>query len=233
MLVETGRVTLAANFRTHAVRRLGDDPSRDQVELVSRALDGTERSVTADRVVAATGFRPDYRIVDELRLELDPIMSAPRALAPLIDPNQHSCGTVTPHGYRELAHPEPGYYAVGMKSYGRAPTFLMLTGYEQVRSIAAALAGDLEAAQSVELQLPETGVCSVTAGGEALALRLGLTKDQHEQLLHVTAKHLGTSATASDAVLSAATELGIDQTAALQLAAYAADMFDAPGAPGC
>jgi hypothetical protein len=91
----------------------------------------------------------------------------------------------------------------------------------------------MEAAQSVELQLPETGVCSVTAGGEALALRLGLTKDQHEQLLHVTAKHLGTSATASDAVLSAATELGIDHTAALQLAAYAAEMFDQPGAPGC
>ncbi|MFI9729294.1 NAD(P)-binding domain-containing protein [Streptomyces sp. NPDC052092] len=233
MLVDTGRVTLAANFRTHAVRPLGDDAAHDQVELTSRGPDGTEQILTADRIVAATGFRPDYGIADELRLELDPIMSAPRALAPLIDPNQHSCGTVTPHGYRELAHPEPGYYAVGMKSYGRAPTFLMLTGYEQVRSIAAALAGDMEAARSVELQLPETGVCSVTAGGEALALRLGLTKDQHEQLLHVTAKHLGTSATASDAVLSAATELGIDHTAALQLAAYAAEMFDQPGAPGC
>ncbi|WP_326728144.1 FAD-dependent oxidoreductase [Streptomyces phaeochromogenes] len=231
MLVDTGRVTLAANFRTHSIRRLGEDPARDQVELVSP--DGGEQTVTADRIVAATGFRPDYGITDELRLELDPIMSAPRALAPLIDPNQHSCGTVTPHGYRELAHPEPGYYIVGMKSYGRAPTFLMLTGYEQVRSIAAALAGDVEAAQSVELQLPETGVCSVTAGGEAIALRLGLSKEQHEQLLQVTAKHLGTSSSAAEAVLSAATELGIDHTAALQLAAYAADQFDAPGATGC
>lgn len=233
MLVETGRVTLTPHFRTHAVRRLGDDPTQDQVELIAQGPDGAEQTLTADRIVAATGFRPDYRIADELRLELDPIMSAPRALAPLIDPNMHSCGTVTPHGYRELAHPEPGYYAVGMKSYGRAPTFLMLTGYEQVRSIAAALAGDMEAARSVELQLPETGVCSVTSGGEALAMRLGLTKEQHEQLLHVTAKHLGTSASASEAVLSAATELGIDHTAALQLAAYAAEMFDAPGAPDC
>lgn len=120
-----------------------------------------------------------------------------------------------------------------MKSYGRAPTFLMLTGYEQVRSIAAVLAGDMEAARSVELQLPETGVCSATAGGEALALRLGLTPEQHEQLLHVTARHLGTASSAADAVLAAATELGIDQTAALQLAAYAADLFDAPGATGC
>jgi hypothetical protein len=49
-----------------------------------------------------------------------------------------------------------------MKSYGRAPTFLMATGYEQVRSIAAALAGDTAAADAVELELPETGVCSTS-----------------------------------------------------------------------
>ncbi|MDH6629795.1 hypothetical protein M2271_007634 [Streptomyces sp. LBL] len=59
----------------------------------------------------------------------------------------------------ELAHPEKDVYLVGMKSYGRAPTFLAMTGYEQVRSIAAALAGDQEAAERVELTLPETGVC--------------------------------------------------------------------------
>lgn len=46
-----------------------------------------------------------------------------------------------------------------MKSYGRAPTFLALTGYEQVRSVAAALVNDREAAERVELTLPETGVC--------------------------------------------------------------------------
>jgi len=45
-----------------------------------------------------------------------------------------------------------------MKSYGRAPTFLAMTGYEQVRSVAAELAGDHEAARS-ELALPDTGVC--------------------------------------------------------------------------
>ncbi|MEV4724406.1 flavoprotein, partial [Micromonospora humida] len=79
---------------------------------------------------------------------------------PLIDPNEHSCGTVPPHGVDELAHPEVGYYAVGMKSYGRAPTFLMATGYEQVRSVVAALAGDWTAARDVQLDLPETGVCN-------------------------------------------------------------------------
>jgi hypothetical protein len=77
----------------------------------------------------------------------------------------HSCGTVPPHGVEELSHPEPNFYIVGMKSYGRAPTFLTLTGYEQVRSIVAALTGDWEAARQVELVLPETGVCSSGADG--------------------------------------------------------------------
>jgi hypothetical protein len=80
----------------------------------------------------------------------------------MIDPNVHSCGSVPPHGHRELAHPEPGFYTVGVKSYGRAPTFLMMTGFEQVRSVVAAIAGDLAGADKVELVLPETGVCNST-----------------------------------------------------------------------
>jgi hypothetical protein len=81
----------------------------------------------------------------------------------------HSCGTVPPHGYKELSHPEPDYFAVGIKSYGRAPTFLMATGYEQVRSVAAHLAGDRAAADDVRLVLPETGVCSASLAVDAKA----------------------------------------------------------------
>jgi hypothetical protein len=107
-----------------------------------------------------TGFRPDLTFLSEIRTDLDPALDCPKVLAPLIDPNVHSCGTVRPHGAAELAQPEPGVFIVGMKSYGRAPTFLLATGHEQVRSISAALAGDEEGARRVELELPETGVCS-------------------------------------------------------------------------
>jgi hypothetical protein len=125
--------------------------------------------VVVDTIVNSTGFRPDHEMVGELRLDLDPILGSTRDLAPLIDPNQHSCGTVPPHGVDELQHPEPAYYAVGAKSYGRAPTFLLATGYEQARSVVAALAGDWEAARDVQLNLPETGVCSsnLAFGGSA------------------------------------------------------------------
>ncbi|RLK09886.1 pyridine nucleotide-disulfide oxidoreductase [Micromonospora sp. M71_S20] len=153
--VDAGRIRLLTGFSVHALA-----PAEGRVAVVVRHADGGEESITVDRIVAATGFRPDHSIASELRLDLDPVMGATRALAPLIDPNEHSCGTVPPHGVDELSHPETGYYAVGMKSYGRAPTFLMATGYEQVRSVVAALAGDWEAARDVQLELPETGVCN-------------------------------------------------------------------------
>ncbi|AGZ39952.1 FAD-dependent oxidoreductase [Actinoplanes friuliensis] len=149
--VEAGRINLVTGF---AVQTLSPLPGGG-VEV----SDGT-RTIAADRIVSATGFRPDHTITTELRLDLDPIMGAARTLAPLIDPNEHSCGTVPPHGAAELTHPEPDYYAIGAKSYGRAPTFLLATGYEQARSVVAALAGDWEAARDVQLDLPETGVCN-------------------------------------------------------------------------
>ncbi|AVO47416.1 NAD(P)-binding domain-containing protein [Phreatobacter cathodiphilus] len=126
-----------------------------------------------DELVVATGFRPDHAIAAELRLALDPALECPAALAPLIDPNQHSCGTVRPHGHAVLAHPDAGYFIAGMKSYGRAPTFLMATGYEQVRSIVAHLAGDAVAAADVRLVLPETGVCSTDRKSEDAPARGG------------------------------------------------------------
>jgi hypothetical protein len=132
--------------------------------LIVESDDGA-RLGPVDRIVVATGFRPDLSLTRELRLKLDPWLEAPEQLAPLIDPNVHSCGTVYPHGAGELGHPEKNFYVVGMKSYGRAPTFLMLTGYEQVRSVACALVGDIEGAQAVELVLPETGVCQTDLAG--------------------------------------------------------------------
>jgi thioredoxin reductase len=154
-LVDSGGVTLVAGFA--AVRLHQEDKG---IVVEGETTDGLRRIGPVDRIIAATGQRPDLSLTRELRLDLDPWLESARALGPLIDPNVHSCGSVPPHGHRELWHPEPGFYTVGIKSYGRAPTFLLLTGYEQVRSIAAAIAGDLAAADDVRLILPETGVCS-------------------------------------------------------------------------
>jgi len=159
-LTETGEIHVETGVR---IQRLEGTEEGIVVQTASGALP------PVDEIVAATGFRPDLGMLREVRLDLNPAVESPSILAPMIDPNFHSCGTVPPHGAEQLRHPEPDFYIAGMKSYGRAPTFLMLTGYEQVRSIAAALAGDLESARRVELTLPETGVCSSSRGaaGEA------------------------------------------------------------------
>ncbi|GAA4723261.1 FAD-dependent oxidoreductase [Isoptericola chiayiensis] len=190
--------------------RLRDAVDAGRLELVTRASidelapadgsvvvrgtgrrDGTDGplDLAVHQVVGATGFRPDLDLLREIRLDLDPVVEAPARLAPLIDPNLHSCGTVEPHGESVLAHPEEDFYLVGMKSYGRAPTFLLATGYEQVRSVAAALAGDRAAADAVQLDLPATGVCSTdvdAADGAEGAACCGTTAEPGPQSAGLT-----------------------------------------------
>nr|WP_231366355.1 FAD-dependent oxidoreductase [Zhihengliuella flava] len=156
-MVESGRIELRTQFTVASVH-----PHTSGLTVHAHTPHGVEEFDVA-ALVPATGFRPNLGLLRELQLELDPVMEAPRELGPLIDPQFHSCGTVPAHGATLLAHPEPNFFIVGMKSYGRAPTFLMATGYEQVRSIAAHLAGDQPAAEHVELELPATGVCSTNA----------------------------------------------------------------------
>jgi N-acetylglutamate synthase-like GNAT family acetyltransferase len=159
ILRDNGGLEFVSGLRITALREEGGTVTVEGVDAAGRALALTG----IDEIVCATGQRPNVQMVGELRLRLDPMLESTEALAPLIDPNVHSCGTVRPHGHRELAHPEPGFYTLGVKSYGRAPTFLMATGFEQARSVVAAIAGDDEAADRVELDLPETGVCGVPA----------------------------------------------------------------------
>jgi thioredoxin reductase len=156
-LVSSGRVRLETGFRIERT-------DADEAGIVLVSPEG--RSVGPfDEIIAATGFRPDFSFLREVRLDLDPWVESTRTLAPLIDPNVHSCGSVPPHGAAELAHPEQGFYAIGAKSYGRAPNLLLATGYEQARSVVAALAGDHEAAARVELVLPASGSSSGSSCG--------------------------------------------------------------------
>jgi hypothetical protein len=149
----SGLVTHLTQFRTESVT------AQDDGRLIIGSVDGQQVD-RVDEVIVVTGFRPDFGFLSEVRLDLDPALGSARTLADQIHPDHHSCGDVAPHGYRELTQPESGLFLVGMKSYGRAPSFLAMTGYEQVRSVLAALDGDLEAAGRVDLVLPESGVCN-------------------------------------------------------------------------
>jgi thioredoxin reductase len=167
--------------RTGAVRLHEGFPVREVRAMAGRLELGSDiHGLEVDEIVVAAGQRPDRALTEELRLDLDLALDSTKALGPLIDPNVHSCGTVRPHTYQALTHAdEVGFFTVGAKSYGRAPTFLMATGYEQVRSVTAHLAGDEKRAAMVNLVLPETGACSVgrpseaKAGGELVAAGAG------------------------------------------------------------
>ena len=161
--VDVGTIQMISPFRVLEIAE-----TVDGINVIGETQNGLQ-TVQVDEIIASTGARPDLDMLRELRLELDPALESTRELGPMIDPNIHSCGTVRPHGEAELRHPEKNFYIVGMKSYGRAPTFLLATGYEQVRSVVAALVGDWEAARDVQLNLPETGVCSTDRAGEGAA----------------------------------------------------------------
>lgn len=159
--VDAGTIDIVAPFHIRQIN------STNEGLHVTGQMKGEQRTIQVDEIIACTGARPNLDILRELRLDLDPSLESTRVLGPMIDPNIHSCGTVPPHGEVELRQPEKDFYVVGMKSYGRAPTFLLATGYEQVRSVVAALVGDWEAAREVQLNLPETGVCSTDFAEES------------------------------------------------------------------
>ena len=126
-------------------------PDALRVAQLGRALGRALRSYPEDLTVGLlgtggmshqlAGARAGFINPDFDALWMQAIETDPARLAAEIDPNLHSCGSVRATGAADLAHPEPGFYIVGAKSYGRAPTFLAMTGFEQVRSVVAAIAG--------------------------------------------------------------------------------------------
>lgn len=156
--VQNGNVLVHTPFLVDKIQK---SDGAAHLSLQGMVLEKSYSVEGVDEIIVATGARPDFSFLRELRFASDSVVESVPQLANLIDPNLHSCGTVRPHGEAELRQPEKDFYIVGSKSYGRAPTFLLATGYEQVRSVVAALAGDFEAAREVKLHLPETGVCSV------------------------------------------------------------------------
>lgn len=155
-LVDEGQVEVITPYKIQYV--VG---TKKGMDIVGHQEEQEIKINDVHEMIVNTGNRPNLSMISEIRTSIDSATESVGALAPLIDPNLHSCGTVRPHGEKELRQPEKDFYIVGAKSYGRAPTFLMATGYEQVRSIVAYLTGDYESAEKVELDLPETGVCSV------------------------------------------------------------------------
>jgi thioredoxin reductase len=99
------------------------------------------REFLVDHVIGLTGYRPDLSTVSELALTIDPATEGSAGLARALS-NLTDCLSIPLATGEDLASGEPGFYLAGAKSYGRARTFLLQSGYAQLETILKRLAGD-------------------------------------------------------------------------------------------
>ena len=159
-LVRSGAIRAISHFGLEEINSIGS-------RLLLRGLrNGAHSVLETEEIIASTGFRPNLNLLRELQVDLDPWLEASAGVGKLIRVAAASGQAIPqPYGFEALRHPEENLFVVGMKSHGRAPNFFLFYGYEQVRSVAAWLCGDIEAAKRVEFALPEGAVCGGCGDG--------------------------------------------------------------------
>jgi hypothetical protein len=122
------------------VDRLARRDGRVAAEL--RRSDGRSEAVEVDRIVSLTGYVGDPSIYRQLQVHECWATSGPMNLAAeLLDADATDCLEQESHGVESLRSPEPDFFILGSKSYGRNNTFLLTTGWEQVDEVFGALEG--------------------------------------------------------------------------------------------
>lgn len=124
-------------------------PDGRQVLVRLRGANG--REVLVDRVLSLTGYVPDAALYRQLHVHECYATSAPMGLsAQLLGAAAGNCLDQPAGGVDALRNPEPNFFILGAKSYGRNSEFLMRTGYAQVSDIAAAYGPGLGSARGAE-----------------------------------------------------------------------------------
>jgi hypothetical protein len=121
-----------------AVTRLGHKGDRLLIKLAGRH----KGKVEVDRVIANVGYRPDMRTCRELQVHSCYASEGPMKLAAaLAGAAGGDCLNQTSQGAATLVNPEPNYYVLGAKSYGRDSRFLISVGLGQIREVFSLLVG--------------------------------------------------------------------------------------------
>jgi hypothetical protein len=94
-----------------------------------------------ERIIANVGYTPDTDLYRELQIHECYASLGPMALAAALAKHSGDCLTIPAQGPATLRNPEPNFYILGMKSYGRNPHFLLKTGFEQVRDVFTLITG--------------------------------------------------------------------------------------------
>ncbi|MBK8504792.1 MAG: NAD(P)-binding domain-containing protein [Saprospiraceae bacterium] len=96
-LVNSGRLKVFTPFHILSLSK-----TKAGIEVLGNHDGKTTTIESIDRVISNTGSRPNLDIIRERRIDMDSSLESVFDLAGLIDPNIHSCGTVRPHGEKEL-----------------------------------------------------------------------------------------------------------------------------------
>ena len=122
-----------------------------------RAPDGARETVAVDRVLALVGYQPDLDLSRELQIHLCYASEGPMALAGALLAASHAdpaaggdCLKQVSHGPDTLKNPEPDFYIVGVKSYGRNPHFVLSLGHRQILDVMGLIEAGLAAAEPAQ-----------------------------------------------------------------------------------
>jgi thioredoxin reductase len=108
---------------------------------VTVRLPDKKRVWDVDRLIANVGYTPDSSIYRELHVEESYVTQGPRALAATLSKTNGADPTRGPAAGAALKNPEPNFYILGAKSFGRDSRFLLRNGFEQIREVFALIAG--------------------------------------------------------------------------------------------
>ena len=129
-LAKSTRLRFCPNAIVDAVERTNGEI------LVILNVGGTREIVQVDRVIATTGFRPDMNLARELQVRTCWATEGAYTLSALLLRDAGgNCLEAPAAGVEVLAHPEPGFFTLGIKSYGRRSDFLIRTGQNQVQTV--------------------------------------------------------------------------------------------------
>jgi len=99
------------------------------------------RGLIVDRIIANVGYRPDRNLYEELQIHECYASQGPIKLAAqLLGESSTDCLAQPSHGADALVNPEPHFYILGSKSYGRDSRFLLKAGLTQVDDVFSLIA---------------------------------------------------------------------------------------------
>ncbi len=112
------------------------------IQVTLRGTSGGQRRLRVDRILSLTGSVGDDRLYRQLQVHECYATSGPMKLAAaLLGSSSSDCLAQESHGAETLVNPEPDFFILGAKSYGRNSTFLMLVGWRQVDEVFSLLEG--------------------------------------------------------------------------------------------